>query len=70
MSPLQGRQMVLAVPLVESRSRSITVLTWQHASGHENWSYSWTPSQLGAHTLKTRAVDDSGNIETHLMASQ
>src|SRR5262249_12112000 len=29
-----------------------------------NWSYSWTPQALGSVTLKSRAVDDSGNLET------
>ncbi len=38
--------------------------TWRRASGYGNWSFSWTPSQTGSHTILTRAVDDSGNIET------
>jgi hypothetical protein len=37
--------------------------TWHPASGRANWSYSWTPSQLGSFTLETRATDDSGNLE-------
>ena len=28
------------------------------------WSYQWTPTAAGPHTIKSRAVDDSGNIET------
>lgn len=39
-------------------------LTWQHAAGHETWTFSWTPTAIGSVTIKTRAVDDSGNIET------
>ena len=38
--------------------------TWGHASGHENWSIPWTSSQTGSHTIQSRAVDDSGNLET------
>lgn len=37
--------------------------TWHPASGREHWTYSWTPSALGTVVLKTRAVDDSGNLE-------
>jgi methionine-rich copper-binding protein CopC len=28
------------------------------------WSYSWTPTSVGVVTIKTRAVDDSANLET------
>ncbi len=38
--------------------------TWHPATGRGNWSYSWTPTVVGPATLKSRAVDDSGNIET------
>jgi hypothetical protein len=37
--------------------------TWHRAVGLGSWSYVWTPSSLGAVTLKSRAVDDSGNLE-------
>ncbi|MDB6002501.1 MAG: hypothetical protein JWP52_4200, partial [Rhizobacter sp.] len=37
--------------------------SWHPATGRGNWTYNWTPSTLGSVTLKTRAVDDSGNIE-------
>ena len=37
--------------------------TWHPASGRNSWTYSWTPFQLGAATIRTRAVDDSGNLE-------
>jgi hypothetical protein len=32
-------------------------------SGRATWSYSWTPSQSGAAQIRSRAVDDSGNLE-------
>ncbi|HEV8633696.1 MAG TPA: DUF4082 domain-containing protein [Chloroflexota bacterium] len=38
--------------------------TWHPASGRENWSYTWVPSTSGSTTIRTRAVDDSGNDET------
>jgi hypothetical protein len=37
--------------------------TWHPATGRENWSYNWQPSALGAATIKSRAVDDSGNLQ-------
>jgi hypothetical protein len=38
-------------------------ITWQVATGTTNWSYSWTPTTLGAATIKSRAFDDNGNME-------
>ncbi len=38
--------------------------TWHPATGRSSWSYSWSPAAAGAVTLLSRAVDDSGNIET------
>jgi hypothetical protein len=38
--------------------------TWHPAAGRQNWSYTWTPSAVGIATILSRAVDDSGNIET------
>jgi len=38
--------------------------TWHPATGRSSWSYSWTPSGAGAVTLRSRAVDDSGRLET------
>jgi hypothetical protein len=38
--------------------------TWHPATGRESWSYVWRPSGSGSATLRSRAVDDSGNIET------
>ena len=37
--------------------------TWHRANGFENWTYSWTPVAEGTYTIKSRAVDDSVNIE-------
>ena len=38
--------------------------TWHPAQGRGSWSYSWTPGAAGSATIKTRAVDDSGNLES------
>jgi hypothetical protein len=38
--------------------------TWHPATGRSNWSYVWTPTAVGSITLFSRAVDDSGNLET------
>jgi hypothetical protein len=35
--------------------------TWRAASGMNSWSYSWTPTVMGAATIKVRAIDDSSN---------
>ena len=37
--------------------------TWQPAQGTTNWTFTWTPSVQGNITIKSRAVDDSGNLE-------
>jgi hypothetical protein len=37
---------------------------WHPTVGRAAWSYAWTPNQAGSITIKTRAVDDSGNLET------
>jgi WD40 repeat protein len=37
--------------------------TWHPATGGQNWSYVWAPSSTGLMTIKSRAIDDSGNIE-------
>src|SRR5262245_31272951 len=36
--------------------------TWHPATGRASWTYLWTPSGVGAQTLRARAVDDSGNL--------
>ena len=37
--------------------------TWHPANGRSAWTYSWTPAATGTVTLKSRAVDDTGNLE-------
>jgi hypothetical protein len=39
-------------------------LTWHRAEGRESWSYLWTPPADGTYVILSRAVDDSGNLET------
>ena len=41
-------------------------LSWHPATGDENWTYSWNPQTAGTYTIKSRAVDDSINLETPL----
>ncbi len=38
--------------------------SWHPAEGRDNWTYSWTPGTTGSVTIKSRAVDDSGNLES------
>jgi len=38
--------------------------TWHRASGTTSWTYAWTPGAPGPTALRSRAVDDSGNLET------
>ena len=38
--------------------------TWRRAQGREAWSFSWTPNTVGTAVLRSRAVDDSGRLET------
>jgi hypothetical protein len=38
--------------------------SWRRATGTSSWTYAWTPAAQGSVTLKSRAVDDSGNIES------
>ena len=37
--------------------------TWHTAVGRTTWSFAWTPAANGTATLRSRAVDDSGNLE-------
>lgn len=37
---------------------------WHPATGSTMWSYTWIPSVLGSVTIKSRAVDDSANLES------
>jgi hypothetical protein len=38
--------------------------SWHMATGRSTWTYDWTPQISGSVTLKSRSVDDSGNLET------
>jgi hypothetical protein len=38
--------------------------TWHPATGRATWTYTWTPTTAGSATIKSRAADDSGNLET------
>jgi len=38
-------------------------ITWHRANGSTSWSYSWTPNTFGTITIKSRAIDDMGNVE-------
>jgi hypothetical protein len=40
--------------------------TWHPASGRGSWTYNWTPVGTGQVTVKSRAVDDSSNLQTVL----
>ncbi len=40
-------------------------MTWRPARGRANWSYAWDPDLAGGDvSILSRAVDDSGNLET------
>ncbi|HLH07365.1 MAG TPA: DUF4082 domain-containing protein [Terriglobales bacterium] len=39
-------------------------LTWHRASGRSSWTYTWPVWGSGTVNIRSRAVDDSGNIET------
>jgi len=39
-------------------------LSWHPATGDETWTYSWSPQLAGTYTIRSRAVDDSVNLET------
>jgi Domain of unknown function (DUF4082)/Fibronectin type III domain len=38
--------------------------TWHPATGTTSWSYTWTAHGNPSTTIKTRAADDSGNVQT------
>lgn len=38
--------------------------TWHPATGTTSWSYNWVPTASGTASIQSRAVDDSGNLET------
>ena len=37
--------------------------TWKPAGGRGQWSFAWTPTQPGIFTVRSRAADDSANLE-------
>jgi uncharacterized protein DUF4082/Big-like domain-containing protein len=37
--------------------------TWNQASGTSAWSYSWLPTQSGPAIIRSRAIDNSGNVQ-------
>lgn len=37
--------------------------TWHRATGFENWTYTWVPLTGGTYNIRSRAVDDSVNLE-------
>jgi hypothetical protein len=37
--------------------------TWRAATGTTTWSFTWTPLAIGPATIKSRAFDDTGNLE-------
>ena len=38
--------------------------TWRRANGRAAWTFAWTPGSQSSYTLRSRAVDDSGNLES------
>lgn len=44
--------------------RRATLTSWDASTQTANWTFSWRPLQQGSFTIRTRAVDDSGNLET------
>ncbi len=38
--------------------------SWQTATGTANWTYTWTPATTGTILIKSRGIDNTGNIET------
>jgi hypothetical protein len=37
--------------------------TWNRATGTDSWSFTWTPTAIGTVTIRSLAVDDSGNAQ-------
>ena len=44
--------------------------TWHPATGTTDWTYLWWPQSPGTYQLLSRAVDDSGNLESPGPASR
>lgn len=38
--------------------------SWHPVTGDETWTYTWRPQLAGTYTVRSRAVDDSVNLET------
>ena len=45
-------------------------VTWHFAMGRDNWYYEWLPTEGGTTTVLSRAVDDSGNLETPALGAE
>jgi N,N-dimethylformamidase beta subunit-like protein/uncharacterized protein DUF4082/Big-like domain-containing protein len=43
--------------------------TWHPANGRQSWTYSWLVNGIGAVSLRSRATDDSGNMEVPTTAT-
>src|SRR5260370_1325276 len=39
-------------------------VTWHPATGSTAWSYTWQPTTTGPANIRSRAIDDSVNVET------
>jgi hypothetical protein len=77
-SPTAGAQILQALPLTITGTAAdagggvvggveVSVdggTSWHPATGRESWSYTYTPTTTGQTTIRSRAVDDSGNLET------
>ncbi len=67
-----AQQIVITGTATDSGGGSVAVVevstdggtTWHRATGFENWTYTWTPLAGGSYNIKSRAVDDSVNLET------
>ncbi len=75
-SPASGTDVAINVPVTITGTASdadgavagveISVdggVTWKVATGTTNWSFTWTPTAIASYTIKSRAFDDSGNME-------
>jgi hypothetical protein len=77
-SPAQGATVHVASPVTISGTASDTGggavagievsvdggTTWHPATGTTSWTYTWVPVTTGTATIKSRAVDDSANLES------
>jgi hypothetical protein len=43
--------------------------TWRRASGTTNWSLVWSPTQTGSVTIMSRAIDDTGNVQSPITSN-